>query len=890
MKTLAPHRLFSRRVTGCTLIAAAVFALAAEDARAQQAAPPDTAPAATQNIGDTDPPGRVARLNYTSGAVTTEPAGASDWSYAQINRPLTTGDQLWDDQNARSEMHMGSTAVRMGESTSLAILNLDDSSAQLKVAQGTLSTRVRELAPGSTYEIDTPNLALGISGPGDYRVDVAPDGSSTTVTVRSGSATVYGDNGQVPVAAGQQIRFGGTNLQALADSGAPGLDPFDQWAAARDAAEDRSVSARYVSRDVPGYEDLDANGSWRSSPQYGEVWVPNAVPAGWAPYHDGHWVWQAPWGWTWVDDAPWGFAPYHYGRWAYVDDSWAWVPGPVDVSEPPVYAPALVAFVGAGGGFNWGVSLAIGGVAAAGVAWFPLGPGEPWHPRGGDWSPHYYERVNNTVVVNNNRQVNVTNLTNIHNAYINYRAPGAVTAVPATAFVHGQPVGRFAQKVDPQQWRNAQINPGGPGIAPVRQSFASGMRTANYRPPAAMIGRPVVATRSPAVPPAYHDTLAQRFAQGGGRVPGAGNPIVRTSVPANFAATAQHGGPAVGMQNVRVVQSHPPGMMPGAAPRVAQSAPGTPGAAQRPGELAANGVRPFAGAPNGAHGMPAQGHAGAPAQMANERPQPDNGVPRPPQAAGGNASGFAQRGGAAPAGQQVAAEARHEPAWTQPHTPMAQQAREAERTRGEPLQAAGRQPFAPQQGESQNRPQPASFDGQQQQHGVPHPAENAAVAQQPRQEFRSEQSAHPPEAVRQAAGAPEFHPQAQPQPRAPESHPQPVQQAPREAYRPQPQPQAQQPHQELHPQPAQQPPREAYRPQPQPQAQQPHQELHPQPAQQPPREALHPQPQAQPPHEALHPQQAQQPRPEPHPAQQAQQPHPQQQQHSSNGHDEHRRG
>ncbi|MFP3608414.1 DUF6600 domain-containing protein, partial [Paraburkholderia sp. SIMBA_053] len=76
---------------------------------------------------------------------------------------------------------------------------------------------------------------------------------------------------------------------------------FDQWAASRDAAEDRSVSARYVSREIPGYQDLDANGTWRSSPQYGEVWVPRATPAGWAPYHDGHWVWQAPWGWTWVD-------------------------------------------------------------------------------------------------------------------------------------------------------------------------------------------------------------------------------------------------------------------------------------------------------------------------------------------------------------------------------------------------------------------------------------------------------------------------------------------------------------------------------------------------------------------------------------------------------------
>ncbi len=185
------------------------------------------------------------------------------------------------------------------------------------------------------------------------------------------------------------------------------------------------------------------------------------------------------------------------------------------------------------------MSLAIGGAAAVGVAWFPLGPGEPWHPRGGGWSPRLLQpRQQHGVVNNYNRQVNVTNITNIHNTYINYRAPGGVTAVPATAFVHGQPVGRFAQKVDPQQWRNAQINPGGPGIAPVRQSFDSGLRNANYRPPAAVMARSVVATRSPAVPPAYHDTLAQRFAQGGGRVPGAGDPIVRTSVPAHFVAAA----------------------------------------------------------------------------------------------------------------------------------------------------------------------------------------------------------------------------------------------------------------------------------------------------------------------------------------------------------------
>ncbi|MFL9960372.1 FecR protein [Paraburkholderia sediminicola] len=848
MRTVTARPPSTHRLPGYTLIAAAVLLCAAQVAWAQDmpSAPQDAA--TSQN---TDPPGRIARLNYTAGTVTTEPAGATDWTYAQINRPLTTGDQLWNDQNARSELHIGSTAVRLGESTSLDVLNLDDNSAQLKVAQGTLSTRVRELPPGSSYEIDTPNIALGVNGPGDYRVDVAPDGSSTTVTVRSGSATVYGDSGEVPVTAGRQIRFGGTNLQQLADNQVPGLDSLDQWAVSRDGAEDRSVSAQYVSRDVPGYQDLDANGTWRSSPQYGEVWVPRATPAGWAPYHDGHWVWQAPWGWTWVDDQPWGFAPYHYGRWVQMDDTWAWVPGPVVADAPPVYAPALAAFVGddEGGGVpDWGVNLAVGGIVAAGVAWFPLGPGERWHPHWGGhdhWSEGYYNRVNRNAFVNQyNRNVN------IHNTYVNYRGRGGLTAVPATAFVHGQPVGRFAQKVDPGQWHNARFNPGGPGIAPVRESFGPGLRNANYRPPAGVIARPVVATRSPAMPPAYHDSLAQRFAQSGGRVPGGGQPIVRTSVSAHMAG----GRGALPAQNVRVVQSHIAGRPPGAA--AGAPMPGAPNgtqqagqqAAQRPGEVAGAAQAPHAGEPQVRPGTPppmvGNQHTQQPGAMAH----PTNGVPRPPQAAGGNPAGYAQEHGMGipqQAGRQPGANGGHEPVWTQPHAPMAQQ-------RGGPQERPG---FGQQPGAN------VQANAGMQQHAVPRPAENPAMQQQAReQEFQARQQAQ-----RQA--------DMQAQQRRQEPRPQPMQMA-----RPEPQPQPvqqQQPRFEPRPQQVQQP-----RPEPRPQqVQQARPEPRPQSVQQP-RPEPRPQ-QVQQPRPEPRPQQVQQPRPEPRP-QQVQPPRPQpqpQQQH-----------
>lgn len=422
--------------------------------------------------GQGDPPGRIARLNYMAGTVTTEPAGASDWSYAQINRPLTTGDQLWNDENARSELHIGSTAVRLGSSTALSVLALDDDTVQLKIAQGTLSTRVRELPPGTTYEIDTPNTALAITTPGEMRVDVAPDGRATTVTVRSGGVTAYGDGGSVQLAGGQQMTFEGTNLQQASANAAPAPDAFDEWAAGRDASEDRSISARYVSRDVPGYQDLDANGTWRNDPSYGPVWTPTAVSADWAPYRQGHWAWQDPWGWTWIDDAPWGFAPYHYGRWAYIGSRWAWVPGPMDVSAPPAYSPALVGFVGDGdGGPDWNVAVTVGGIAAAGVAWFPLGPGEAWRPHRDGWSPRYFERVNRNVYV--------------RNTYVNYHAPRGLTAVPTNLFVLGQPVGRQPYAVDPSRWRHPRFFAGAPGIAPTRDSFAPGGRRASYQPPQA---------------------------------------------------------------------------------------------------------------------------------------------------------------------------------------------------------------------------------------------------------------------------------------------------------------------------------------------------------------------------------------------------------------------
>src|SRR5262249_37377403 len=148
---------------------------------------------------------------------------------------------------------------------------------------------------------------------------------------------------------GQRTVFTGTSpLNAETEQIGP-PDEFDNWSYTRDRRSDESRSARYCSRDVVGYEDLDDYGDWRPYPEYGNVWFPR-VSAGWVPYREGHWAWIDPWGWTWVDDDPWGYAPFHYGRWAFIENRWGWIPGPIAVQ--PVYAPALVVFIGGGAAFG----------------------------------------------------------------------------------------------------------------------------------------------------------------------------------------------------------------------------------------------------------------------------------------------------------------------------------------------------------------------------------------------------------------------------------------------------------------------------------------------------------------------------------------------------------
>src|ERR1700722_14882794 len=185
---------------------------------------------------DVDPPGRAARLSYINGSVSFQPGGVDDWIPAEPNRPLTTGDRLWSDDNSRVELNLGSSAFRLSSRTNFTFLNLDDKMAQIQLSLGTLSVRVRHLADDETIEIDTPQVAFTLLRPGEYRLEVNEQGDATIVTVRGGDAEATANGQAFPVHAREQVRITGMDGSepVLDRRAAPPADPFDNFCQDRD--------------------------------------------------------------------------------------------------------------------------------------------------------------------------------------------------------------------------------------------------------------------------------------------------------------------------------------------------------------------------------------------------------------------------------------------------------------------------------------------------------------------------------------------------------------------------------------------------------------------------------------------------------------------------------
>ncbi|HKN77056.1 MAG TPA: DUF6600 domain-containing protein [Candidatus Acidoferrum sp.] len=472
-----------------------LLSFSAQEVRAQQPDPATLANQANQpNQADpsdaaaqtdaNDPPTRVARISYLDGSVSLQPGGTGDWGSAARNRPMTVGDKIWTDKDSRAELQTGVVSIHLGSMTALSFLNLDQTITQMRLAEGSINFRVKEIREGDTYEVDTPNLAFTIKQAGAFRIDVNENGDNTGITIIRGAGQVTASGKTYDLQPGQRGIFTGTDdVQSTIAPQAPPADGLDQWASQRDLGEQNSVSQRYGPQDMPGTQDLDNNGTWSQDGENGPVWYPSEVSPDWAPYSNGYWSYVGPWGWTWVDYAPWGFAPFHYGRWGYIGGRWGWYPGPRIGFA--VYGPAFVGFLG--GGFGFGVGF--------GVGWFPLGFGEPFHP----WYHGGYGYVNRINVSSTYiRNVNVIHSTGNFN-YAYAHNTHAVTAASRSAFTGGQAIDRSAAHINEASLRGAQVT-NNAGVSPTRQSAlgAANARGNVSRPPSSVENRSVMARTTPA--------------------------------------------------------------------------------------------------------------------------------------------------------------------------------------------------------------------------------------------------------------------------------------------------------------------------------------------------------------------------------------------------------
>ncbi|WP_265945228.1 DUF6600 domain-containing protein [Dechloromonas sp. A34] len=374
-----------------------------------------------------DPPARVGRLALIENGVDFRADRDDEATAAALNWPISSGAMLETDRRGRAEIWIGSTAYRLGSNSRSEFVIVDDRQVSLQLDEGSLAVSILDRDQADDVTVHTPDGSIRFATPGRYRIDVFSDHSE--LSAQAGQA-ILDDRGRItPVAAGQRASFESDGRVSI--EGDSDLDGFDRWVAERENATLASVTRRHVSPYMTGYQDLDAYGDWRPEDEYGSVWYPRGVGDDWAPYRFGRWAWVAPWGWTWIDQAPWGFTPFHYGRWALIRGRWGWTPG--HHSTRPVYAPALVGWLGNPG---WSVSFGFGSAPA--VGWFPLAPREVFVPRY-QHSAGYVRQINVTHV----RDVSIIDRTvraGGHEQFAHRATARAVTVVPASLLREGQSI------------------------------------------------------------------------------------------------------------------------------------------------------------------------------------------------------------------------------------------------------------------------------------------------------------------------------------------------------------------------------------------------------------------------------------------------------------------
>ena len=426
-------------------------------------------------------PSRVGRVSAIDGTAAVRPVGG-EWADSGINHPVVAGMSVRTPPQGRAVLRIGAEMIALAGATELDLARLDSGSTQIVLRRGRIGVRLSHLDPARSIEIDIPRGGIWLLTSGGYDITAGDERAPARIAVFDGRAHFVGKGLETAIATGSANVLSGNDPVVASLDGAV-ADGFAAWwrppntdGAGRADAESQAL--RYFSAEMTGYEALDGNGSWETVGGYGAVWFPTTAPDDWAPYRYGNWRWIAPWGWSWIDDMAWGFAPSHYGRWARVPQSdqldpsgpgtarWGWVPG--RLVADPVYAPALVAFLGTAG-----VGLSHPDAKGPAVAWFPLAPGEVYWPR-------YTGDLDAIRAINQGAVADVAAIGPgmngeppaeiVTGAYQNRRF---ASVVPRSVFTGGRPVAPALLQLPEQRLDNAPLLAGSPQIAPAAPRAAT---------------------------------------------------------------------------------------------------------------------------------------------------------------------------------------------------------------------------------------------------------------------------------------------------------------------------------------------------------------------------------------------------------------------------------
>jgi hypothetical protein len=320
-------------------------------------------------------PTRFARVGEMEGQVEIQLHAADAWQPAVRNMPLVESSWVRTAASAKIEIELDEGSVlRLAGESQAALSDYTRLSTGQRVTLLTLERGVAyftgEPKARDALILAMPGAQISLRRGSRVRLEAHADWSQIAVLERlakfsSPGAVLDLKEGQMArVEVPRSARF------FLYREITP-LDT-DRWSEERDRLLAASVAAKHAPALRYGLEDLDSNGVWIDTKEYGVVWKPNVAP-GWVPFRDGAWKWYDSVGFTWIAGELWGWLPFHYGRWIEQGpSSWVWAPDSGDAFKPgDVYWLR---------DRNW-------------LGWGPLAPGEIWDARA---TPRQYLKANTT--------------------------------------------------------------------------------------------------------------------------------------------------------------------------------------------------------------------------------------------------------------------------------------------------------------------------------------------------------------------------------------------------------------------------------------------------------------------------------------------------------------